>query len=242
MAAHLCDNEVTERLDSYTGAVTYGTEDELIEIYRQRIYPTFEEETEIGKEFYTTYAWTPEVTARVSALFARQFGVRGTPKSGVEYPGAILVWRLEAIVGDLMRIHDPVLTLANPPEVPRPEPEHLRKSRQLRKLRQEVEIDIQRGGISTDALKEKRKDPEYNRVYNEVMFPESPAADLPDLTDEAREFAEHYRVATSYDLKPKGGVYRLSGVSYGLEKFDRLMQIAVAHNLISAGDSRSIQL
>ena len=242
MAAHLIDGEAMKRLDSYTGEVTWGTAEEFDQFVREEIYPTFWHETETGQQFRSTYAWTDIVENRVATLLESRFSVRGTPKSGVEYPGAVLVWRLESIVGDLMQIHDSVLTLANPPEAPRPEPEQLRRARELKKLREEVEIDIQRGGISVDALKEKRTNPEYNRVYNEVMFPESPAADLPVLTDEARDFAEHYRTASYHDLKPKGGVYRLGGVSYGLQKFDRLMEIAVAHNLISAGDFRSIQL
>jgi hypothetical protein len=234
MAAHLVDNEVTERLDSYTGSVAYGTVEELDEIVRGQVYPEFWG-TEIGKQFASTYAWTDAVENRIAGLLARKFGETGTPKSGVEYPGAILVWRLEAVVGDLMRIHDPLLTLANPPEPAQPEPPQLARARYLKNLRAELDADLGNGGfggIGANEIRQKRKmNSDYDRLYRESVS-DSGEANLPQITAELTDFADAYNSASAFELRQVGGIYRLKGIPYGADKFNKLLADAASRGLV----------
>jgi hypothetical protein len=234
MAAHLCDNEVTERLDSYTGEISYGTAEELQEIIREQIYPTFWG-TETGQQFIERYVWDDVIENRIFALLEKQFGVSGTPKSGVEFPGAVLVWRLEKVIGDLMLIGDPALTSNVVPEVVGPEPPQLKRAREQKQLREEIESDLGEGGfggISTRAIEAKcQSRSDYKKMFNEMRTPEAPEP-LSAFSQEINDFAINYKAARASDLKPQGGMRKINGVSYGAEAYDRLLNQAVQHGLI----------
>jgi hypothetical protein len=232
MPAHLCDNEVTERLDSYTGEVTYGTAEELQKIVHEQIYPTFWG-TEVGQQFVDRYIWDEMIENRVAASLKKKYGESGTPKSGVDYPGAILVWRLESVIGDLMLIGDPALTSNVVEEPTAPEPPALKRFREQRELRLEIESDLEIDGISTEAIREKcRTREDYAREYKAMRIPVASAEDLPAITGELQDFATAYKAASASELKLRGGLYALGGASYGADKYERLVEAAVAHKLI----------
>jgi hypothetical protein len=234
MPAHLCDNEVTERLDSYTGEVTYGTGEKLQEIFHEKIYPTFWG-TEVGQQFVDRYIWDEMIENRVAALLKKKYGESGTPKSGVDYPGAILVWRLESVIGDLMLIGDPALTSNVVEEPTAPEPPALKRFREQKVLQQEIEFDLGNGGfggISTRAIEAKcHSRSDYKKMFEEMRTPEVPEP-LSAFSQEVNDFAVNYHAARASDLKQQGGIRRINGITYGNESYERLLAQAIQHGLI----------
>jgi hypothetical protein len=236
MTAHICDNDVTERLDSYTGALTYGSAEDLDQLLREQIYPTFWQ-TETGQKFDDQYIWDDRIQDRVSSLLKKKYGETGTPKSGVDYPGAVLVWRLESVIGDLMLIGDSALTTKASVEPRVPEPEQLRLAREKRNIQKEVQDDLGVGGfggLSVEEINFKlRTRPEYKTEWyasrREQNIQES---DLPEITHELRAFAEAFKTTPRHEMNLNGGTRRVAGISYGSDRFEKMLAQASAHNLI----------
>jgi hypothetical protein len=217
----LCDALVEGRVDG-EGNIIDGTEAELNEIVNTSVWPSFFE-TPIYGRFAETYAWDQIAQNRICDLYAQRF------------PGYPFTCRnLEQVFGDLLLIGDPRLNPANVPEPVAPEPAQLRRSRERRQLQQEIESDLQTfGGISVRAIEQKcATRPDYKEVWDAMRTPQFAADDLPELTQELNDFAIAYNGASAASLKMQGGVYRVGGVPFGADNFNRLLEQASALNLI----------
>jgi hypothetical protein len=220
---HSCDVLVEQRVDQ-RGAVIYGTQEELNELVKDSVYPTFFE-TPAFASFTERFLWDQAAIDRVFEIYERRYP---------NYP--VTCRNLEDIVNDLLLIGDPRLNSAVVAEVTGPEPEQLRKAREQRQLREEIDSDLGEkgfGGISTVAIREKiRTRPEYNKMYREMRTPQVEELDLPALTQDVNDFALNYHAARASDLKQQGGIRRINGTTYGNEAYDRLLAQAVQHGLI----------
>jgi hypothetical protein len=222
MPMHACDALVENRIDQ-TGAVVYGTQEELNEIVNENVWPTFFD-TPVFQKFQESFLWDESAQERVVELYASRF------------PNLPFTCRnLELIVGDLFLIADPRLNSAFVPEEVAPEPPQLKKARELKQLREEIESDLGEGGfggISTRAIEAKcQTRSDYRKMFNEMRRPEFTREALPD-TQELNDFATAYNTASASSLKMQGGVYRVGGVPYGADKFNQLLQDASALKLI----------
>jgi hypothetical protein len=219
---HSCDALVEQRVDQ-TGALIYGTQEELNELVKDSVYPTFFE-TPAFASFTERFLWDQAAIDRVFEIYERR------------YPNHPVTCRnLEEIVNDLLLIGDPRLNSAVVAEVTGPEPEQLRKAREQRQLREEIESDLGNGGfggISTRAIEAKcQTRTDYRKMWDEMRTPEAPEP-LSKYSSEVNDFAINYHAAPARDLKQQGGVRRINGVTYGSEAFDRLLAQAVQHGLI----------
>jgi hypothetical protein len=223
MPMHACDALVENRIDQ-TGAVVYGTQEELNEIVNENVWPTFFD-TPVFQKFQESFLWDESAQERVVELYASRF------------PNLPFTCRnLELIVGDLFLIADPRLNSAFVPEEVAPEPPQLKKARELKQFREEIESDLGEGGfggISTRAIEAKcQTRSDYRKMFNEMRRPEFTREDLPEFTQELNDFATAYNTASASSLKMQGGVYRVAGVPYGADKFNQLLQDASALKLI----------
>jgi hypothetical protein len=221
--SHSCDVLVEQRVDQ-DGNVIYGTEAELIELVNATVWPTLFE-TPAFVAFTEKYLWDDVSQNRVLDQYARQFP---------NWP--VTCRNMEQIVTDLLLIGDPTLNSAIVPEEVAPEPPQLKKARELKQLREEIESDLGEGGfggISTRAIEAKcQTRSDYRKMFNEMRRPEFTRDDLPEFTQELNDFATAYNTASASSLKMQGGVYRVGGVPYGADKFNQLLQDASALKLI----------
>src|ERR1700678_521281 len=218
--SHACDVLIESRLDG-NGNVIYGTSEEVEEIVSEQVWPIFFESS-VFKQLQQSYLWDESAQNRLIQLFDKQFGETGI----------VLCWKLEQVLNDMLAIRDPFL---NPiPQAPVAlEPPQLRKAREMKNLRAEVDADLERGGISVDAIKEKcRTNPDYARAYREVMYPKASVATLPEFSQELNDFAIAYNASTRASMNLVGGVRRVGGVPYGSDTFEKMLERASALGLI----------
>jgi hypothetical protein len=216
-----CDALVEGRVDA-EGNIIDGTEAELNEIVNTSVWPSFFE-TPIYGRFAETYAWDQIAQDRICELYGQRF------------PGYPFTCRnLEQIFEDLLLIGDPRLNSATVPDPVAPEPVQLRKAREQRQLRQEIESDLEVfSGVSTKAIERKKQTrPEYARMWNELRSPQFTADDLPELTDELKNFALAYNSSSAASLKMQGGVRRVGGVPFSPQRFEQLLTEASRLQLI----------
>ena len=144
----------------------------------------------------------------------------------------MLCWKLEQVLNDMLVMRDPFLNPIPQARVA-PEPPQLRRARELKNLRTEVEADIERNsGVSLDAIKEKRrKNPDYARAYREVMYPQAPETTLPAFSQELNDFAIAYNSATRESMNLVGGFRHVGGIRYGTDTFEKMLEQASAHGL-----------
>jgi hypothetical protein len=220
---HVCDYRIEERVDR-DGNVTYGTQEELNELEYETVWPTLYDQPVFTK-FAKLYLWDSAAHERVLDLYARRFP---------NWP--ITCRNLEQIIGDLMLIGDPALNSAIVAEVAAPEPQQLKRAREQRQLREEIESDLGEGGfggISTRAIEAKcQTRSDYEKMYFQMRTPEFTKEDLPEFTQEVNDFAVAYNAASYASLKMCGGVYRVGGIPYGVDKFNSLLRDASALKLI----------
>ena len=218
--SHACDVLIEGRLDE-TGSVIYGTPEEVEELVVSDVWPTFFE-TSVFKQLQESYLWDESAQQRLIALFDKQFGETSI----------VLCWKLEQVLNDMLVTRDPFLNRI-PQEPAAPEPPQLRKAREMKNLRAEVDADLERGGISVDAIKEKcRTNPDYARAYREVMYPKASVATLPEFSQELNDFAIAYNASTRASMNLVGGVRRVGGVPYGSDTFEKMLERASALGLI----------
>ena len=110
----------------------------------------------------------------------------------------------------------------------------MKASREQKQLRLEVERDIERdSGVSLDVIKSKRKlSADYNRAYNEVMYPKAPETTLPPFSQELNDFAVAYNNSTIESMKLIGGTRRVGETRYGSDTFEKMLEQASALGLI----------
>jgi hypothetical protein len=216
-----CDALVEARIDR-DGNIIQGTEAELNQLVNVQVWPSFFS-TEAYERFAQVYAWDQTAQDRICDLYATRF------------PNLPFTCRnLEELFDDLMLIGDPTLNSATIPEAAVAEPTHLKRAREQRQVREEIlgDLDVF-SGVSTKAIERKKQTrPEYARMWNELRSPQFTKVDLPELTDELKNFAIAYNAASASSLKMQGGVYRVGGVPFGADKFNRLLEQAAALKLI----------
>ena len=218
--SHACDVLLESRLDE-NGAVVYGTQEEADEIIAEQVWPTFFE-TSVFKQLQRSFLWDESAQNRLIALFDKHFGETSI----------VLCWKLEQILNDMLAIRDPFL---NPiPKAPAaPEPPQLKKARELKNLRAEIEADLERNGLSTAQIREKRRvNPEYDRVFKEMQTLQAAEDLLPAFSQEINDFAVAYNSATRESMNLVGGVRRVGGVPYGSDTFEKMLEKASALGLI----------
>jgi hypothetical protein len=216
-----CDALVEIRVDA-AGNLVEGSQDELNTIVNDMVWPSFFE-TPVFKRFEETYLWDVTAQDRICDLYAARF------------PNFPFTCRnLEEVFGDLLLIGDPRLNSATVSEPVAPEPAQLKKARENRELRQEIESDLETfGGISSRAIEQKKATrPEYRAVWDEMRTPQVTTQDLPELTQELNDFVIAYNASSAFSLRMQGGVYRVGGVPFGADKFNRLLEQASALKLI----------
>jgi hypothetical protein len=218
--SHACDVLLESRLEN--GKVVYGTQQEADEIITEQVWPTFFE-TNLFKQLQASYLWDESAQNRLIALFDKRFGE----------DSIVMCWKLEEVLGDMLSVHDPALHVI-PVAPPAPEPPQLKRARELKELRAEVERDVERlSGVSVEEIKAKRKlNADYNRAYNEVMRPKAPESTLPPFSQELNDFALAYNSATRESLNLVGGVRRVGGIAYGSDAFERMLKQASDYGLI----------
>lgn len=217
---HSCDALIESRLDE-NGQVIYGTLEEVEELVAEQVWPTFFE-TSVFKQLQRSFLWDESAQNRLIALFDKQFGETGI----------VLCWKLEQVLNDMLAIRDPFL---NPiPQAPvAPEPPQLKRARELKNLRAEIEADLERNGLSTVQIRNKRRaNPEYDRMFKEMQRPQALEDLLPAFSQEINDFAVSYNTTPAASLKKVGGVYRLNDVPYGEDKFFKLLDAAQEVGLV----------
>lgn len=219
--SHACDVLLENRLDE-NGAVIYGTQEEADEIIAEQVWPTFFG-TSLFLQLTASFLWDESAQNRLIALFDKRFGETSI----------VTCWKLEEVLGDMLRTRDPALTPI-PEEPAAPEPPQLKASREQKQLRLEVERDIERdSGVSLDAIRSKRKlSADYNRAYNEVMYPKAPESTLPEFSQELNDFAIAFNAATRESLNLVGGFRTVGGIRYGSDTFEKMLAQASAYGLI----------
>lgn len=218
--SHACDLLLEQRLDE-NDQVIYGTPAEADELVLEEVYPAFYRSPAFQR-FTEVYLWDDAAMDRLLALYGKRFG-----------DTYARCYRLEEIITDLLLTRDPALHLI-PEEPVAPEPPQLKRARELKNLRAEVEADIERNsGISVDEIKAKRKlSADYNRVYNEVMRPQAPESTLPEFSQELNDFAIAFNAATRESLNLVGGFRTVGGIRYGSDTFEKMLAQASAYGLI----------
>jgi hypothetical protein len=217
---HSCDFLIESRLDE-TGAVLYGTLAEVEEIVSEQVWPTFFE-TSVFKQLQQSYLWDESAQNRLIHLFDKQFGETSV----------VLCWKLEQVLNDMLVTRDPFLNLI--PKAPvASEPPQLKRARELKNLRAEIEADLERNGLSTVQIKEKRaQNPEYDRLFKEMQSPQTAVNNLPEFSQELNDFAFAYNASTRASMNLVGGVRRVGGVPYGSDTFEKMLERASALGLI----------
>ena len=221
MPIKACDALVEARVDR-NGNIIQGTEGELNQLVNDLVWPSLFS-TEVYERFAAVYAWDVTAQDRIVELYASRF------------PNFPFTCRnLEEIFEDLMLIGDPTLNSAAVPEPVRAEPAHLKRAREQRQLREEILADLEVfSGVSTKAIERKRATrPEYNAMWKEMRQPEFAKEDLPELTDELKNFAIAYNATPGPSLKKVGGVYRLKDIPFGEDKFFQLFDAAQKLGLV----------
>ena len=219
--SHACDVLLANRLDE-AGNVVYGTQQEADEIITEQVWPTFFE-TNLFKQLQASYLWDESAQNRLIALFDKRFGE----------DSIVMCWKLEGVLGDMLATRDPALHVI-PVAPPAPEPPQLKRARELKELRAEVERDVERlSGVSVEEIKAKRKlNADYNRAYNEVMRPKAPETTLPPFSQELNDFALAYNNSTMDSMKLVGGMRRVGEMRYGSDTFEKMLEQASAYGLI----------
>jgi len=216
-----CDALVEIRVDA-EGNIVDGAQEDLNKIVNENVWPTFFG-TPVYERFAEIYAWDEIAQDRIVELYSQRFP---------NYPYTCR--NLEEVFGDLLLIGDPRLNPANVPEPVAPEPAHLKRTREQRQLREEILADLEVfSGVSTKAIERKRATrPEYNAMWKEMRQPEFAKEDLPELTDELKNFAIAYNATPGPSLKKVGGVYRLKDIPFGEDKFFQLFDAAQKLGLV----------
>ena len=233
---HECDRILSEMLNQSTGEPDFGhTEAEIDAHYRNEIFPTFFRETEAGQAFAAEYVCDDKFLARVEQERVKRFGAEGEMGT-TSWPYALFTYRLEEIVGDLLRVNDASLTLANPPEPEAPAPERPRDPQTgkfISDIHAEVLADIESGSVSTTEIKRKRAESrEYDSAFIKATQVQTPRKKTESVSDDLLEFANAFNSTPSSLLRFVNGSIVVGGKTYTREHYENLVTQASEAQLV----------
>lgn len=239
-----CDIELTTRVDSLTGLPKSGMEEEVSDLIREDVWGAFFETT-LGQELKNKYEWSDSLNQTVANEMARRFGVAGKIKGGVQYPGLVFLWRLEEIIGDLIRTKHKCLTLKSqyePAAAPQPT-----EADRFEALKDQVRGEIDDPAVSSRDIEAKKRDPRYKAAFDAVQTDSvnagygidpntAPKAEAPAKIAKFAELLRlHFRDGGSVP-KAQGGYFTLivNGKRYDYKhaEFQELMEKAAAFDLV----------
>jgi len=234
---YLCDVQLCQNLDVLTGEpARHSSEEEIADFIRETIWPEFFK-TAVGQNFRTNFELTQEFTDAFQREFARRFGITGEIRGGVQHPGAFLVWRIEEVIGDLVRIKHPSLTSVHKPNASTVERPRDDKGQFISQVAKEVSDDLA-DQTSTLEIKQKRaSSPEYRAAFDKATQLPEVQKQASEASREIADFADWFNNAPASATTPsafRGGRIRINGGRFVTRaEYDDLL--AKAEGLIRGG-------